>query len=218
MISRYHRQLGFDSFDTEAGGPCRAGGNCACKTRTPRTSTHAVRADQMRTARWSATRSPPLTSSTPSYFPRIKSPSLYGLDSRVLVGPFRPVRSSEYACIWACFGREGERDVAVGGRAGGDVVGRGVADRGQWCCPTISRRWTDCCAIRGRQRRSSRALAARGAAVGGPRAAEHGRPTLAIEMYVRFMVLKHRHGWGYRGRWSRRPQTPFTCAAFAGSR
>ena len=32
----------------------------------------------------------------------------------------------------------------------------------------------------------------------GKSAAEHGRPTLAIETYVRLMVLKHRHGWGYR--------------------
>ena len=32
----------------------------------------------------------------------------------------------------------------------------------------------------------------------GVSAAEHGRPTLAIETYVRLMVLKHRHGWGYR--------------------
>jgi len=29
-------------------------------------------------------------------------------------------------------------------------------------------------------------------------AAGHGRPTLAIETYVRLMVLKQRHGWGYR--------------------
>jgi IS5 family transposase len=29
-------------------------------------------------------------------------------------------------------------------------------------------------------------------------AADHGRPTIAIETYVRLMVLKHRHGWGYR--------------------
>jgi IS5 family transposase len=27
----------------------------------------------------------------------------------------------------------------------------------------------------------------------------HGRPTIAIEIYVRLMVLKQRHGWGYRG-------------------
>ena len=32
----------------------------------------------------------------------------------------------------------------------------------------------------------------------GVSAADHGRPTLAIETYVRLMVLKHRHGWGYR--------------------
>jgi transposase, IS5 family len=32
----------------------------------------------------------------------------------------------------------------------------------------------------------------------GTSAAEHGRPTLAIETYVRLMVLKHRYGYGYR--------------------
>ena len=32
----------------------------------------------------------------------------------------------------------------------------------------------------------------------GVSAAEHGRPTIAIETYVRLMVLKQRHGWGYR--------------------
>ena len=32
----------------------------------------------------------------------------------------------------------------------------------------------------------------------GVSAANHGRPTLAIETYVRLMVLKHRHGYGYR--------------------
>ncbi|HUR83949.1 MAG TPA: transposase [Solirubrobacteraceae bacterium] len=38
----------------------------------------------------------------------------------------------------------------------------------------------------------------REALVSGISAAGHGRPTLAIETYVRLMVLKHRHGWGYR--------------------
>jgi IS5 family transposase len=32
----------------------------------------------------------------------------------------------------------------------------------------------------------------------GVSAAEHGRPTIAIETYVRLMVLKHRHAYGYR--------------------
>lgn len=32
----------------------------------------------------------------------------------------------------------------------------------------------------------------------GVSAADHGRPTLAIEAYVRLMVLKHRYGYGYR--------------------
>ncbi|HEV7806312.1 MAG TPA: transposase, partial [Solirubrobacteraceae bacterium] len=32
----------------------------------------------------------------------------------------------------------------------------------------------------------------------GVSAADHGRPTIAIETYVRLMVLKARHGWGYR--------------------
>ena len=38
----------------------------------------------------------------------------------------------------------------------------------------------------------------REAQLSGVSAADHGRPTLAIETYVRLMVLKHRHGWGYR--------------------
>lgn len=38
----------------------------------------------------------------------------------------------------------------------------------------------------------------REALVSGFSAAGHGRPTLAIETYVRLMVLKHRHGYGYR--------------------
>jgi IS5 family transposase len=33
----------------------------------------------------------------------------------------------------------------------------------------------------------------------GVSATDHGRPTMAIETYVRLMVLKLRHGWGYRG-------------------
>ena len=38
----------------------------------------------------------------------------------------------------------------------------------------------------------------REAEVSGLSAAGHGRPTLAIETYVRLMVLRHRYGWGYR--------------------
>jgi IS5 family transposase len=38
----------------------------------------------------------------------------------------------------------------------------------------------------------------REALVSGVSAADHGRPTIAIETYVRLMVLKQRHGWGYR--------------------
>jgi IS5 family transposase len=38
----------------------------------------------------------------------------------------------------------------------------------------------------------------REALVSGGSAADHGRPTIAIETYVRLMVLKQRHGWGYR--------------------
>jgi IS5 family transposase len=38
----------------------------------------------------------------------------------------------------------------------------------------------------------------REALVSGVSAADHGRPTIAIETYVRLMVLKSRHGWGYR--------------------
>jgi transposase, IS5 family len=39
----------------------------------------------------------------------------------------------------------------------------------------------------------------REALVSGTSTVDHGRPTLAIETYVRLMVLKARHGWGYRG-------------------
>lgn len=39
----------------------------------------------------------------------------------------------------------------------------------------------------------------REALVSGTSTADHGRPTIAIETYVRLMVLKQRHGWGYRG-------------------
>jgi transposase, IS5 family len=28
-----------------------------------------------------------------------------------------------------------------------------------------------------------------------------GRPTIAMETYIRLMVLKQRYRWGYRGRW-----------------
>jgi transposase, IS5 family len=38
----------------------------------------------------------------------------------------------------------------------------------------------------------------REALVSGTSTADHGRPTIAIETYVRLMVLKARHGWGYR--------------------
>jgi transposase, IS5 family len=38
----------------------------------------------------------------------------------------------------------------------------------------------------------------REALASGVSAAGHGRPTLAIETYVRLMVLRHRYGWGYR--------------------
>jgi len=38
----------------------------------------------------------------------------------------------------------------------------------------------------------------REARVSGVSAADHGRPTIAIETYVRLMVLKARYGWGYR--------------------
>ena len=50
----------------------------------------------------------------------------------------------------------------------------------------------------------------------GVSTAGHGRPTIAIETYVRLMVLKARHGWDI-GRWSRRSQTRFTCGASGGS-
>lgn len=38
----------------------------------------------------------------------------------------------------------------------------------------------------------------REAQLSGVSAADHGRPTIAIETYVRLMVLRHRYGWGYR--------------------
>ena len=31
----------------------------------------------------------------------------------------------------------------------------------------------------------------------GRSAKGHGRPTIAMQTYMRFMVLKHRYGWGY---------------------
>ena len=38
----------------------------------------------------------------------------------------------------------------------------------------------------------------READLSGVSSADHGRPTIAIETYVRLMVLRARHGWGYR--------------------
>ena len=32
----------------------------------------------------------------------------------------------------------------------------------------------------------------------GRSSVDHGRPTIAMDTYVRLMVLKHRYGWGYR--------------------
>jgi IS5 family transposase len=43
-----------------------------------------------------------------------------------------------------------------------------------------------------------RAHWAREAQVSGRSTAGHGRPTIAMQSYVRLMVLKHRYGWGYR--------------------
>jgi hypothetical protein len=57
----------------------------------------------------------------------------------------------------------------------------------------------------------------REAAVSGSSSADHGRPTIAIETYVRLMVLKQRHGWATVA-WSRRSRTPFTRGVSAGSR
>jgi IS5 family transposase len=39
----------------------------------------------------------------------------------------------------------------------------------------------------------------REALASGVSTSDRGRPTIAIETYVRLMVLKQRHGWGYRG-------------------
>ena len=32
----------------------------------------------------------------------------------------------------------------------------------------------------------------------GRSSVNHGRPTIAMDTYVRLMVLRHRYGWGYR--------------------
>ena len=39
---------------------------------------------------------------------------------------------------------------------------------------------------------------AREAQLSGRSSEGHGRPTIAMQTYVRLMVAKHRHGWGYR--------------------
>jgi transposase, IS5 family len=57
----------------------------------------------------------------------------------------------------------------------------------------------------------------REALVSGVSAADHGRPTIAIETYVRLMVLKQRHGWGYRTLVAEVSDS-ITCGASAGSR
>jgi len=44
-----------------------------------------------------------------------------------------------------------------------------------------------------------------------------GRPTIAMETYVRLMVLKQRYRWGI-GRWWQRCRTRFICGGSAGSR
>jgi hypothetical protein len=59
-------------------------------------------------------------------------------------------------------------------------------------CRRISRRWTGFCAIRGCWRRLWSIGGAR--LLSGVSAADHGGPTLAIETYVRLMVLTHRYG------------------------
>jgi transposase, IS5 family len=43
-----------------------------------------------------------------------------------------------------------------------------------------------------------------------------GRPTIAMETYIRLMVLKSRYRWG-TGPWSRRCRTRSICVGFAGS-
>ena len=44
-----------------------------------------------------------------------------------------------------------------------------------------------------------------------------GRPTIAMETYVRLMLLKQRYRWGI-ARWWRRSQTRFICGGSVGSR
>jgi IS5 family transposase len=103
---------------------------------------------------------------------------------------------SEYACIWACFWGLARIVLRlVGGQA-----------------ETL---WDEALPIEVRQLPAD--LAAldvllsdpgllapfvehwqREAQLSGVSAAGHGRPTVAIETYVRLMVLKHRYGYGYR--------------------
>ena len=45
-----------------------------------------------------------------------------------------------------------------------------------------------------------------------------GRPTIAMETFIRLMVLKARYRWGINGRWWRRVRIRFTCGGSAGSR
>jgi transposase, IS5 family len=48
-------------------------------------------------------------------------------------------------------------------------------------------------------------------------AGERGRPTIAMALFVRLMVIKQRTGWGYETL-VRGSRTPCTCAGFAGCR
>jgi hypothetical protein len=51
-----------------------------------------------------------------------------------------------------------------------------------------------------------------GEAAAGRASVDYGRPTIAMETYVRLMVIKHRTGWGTR-RWCGRSRTRCICGA-----
>ena len=76
-------------------------------------------------------------------------------------------------------------------------MGRGVADRGARSCRRIWRRWIGCwpiLAVLGPivERFRREVIEERRAVL------TDGRPTIAMETYVRLMVLKQRYRWGYR--------------------
>ena len=89
----------------------------------------------------------------------------------------------------------GGRDAQAGGRPGGESLGRGVAGQAPGAAGGLG---ADRRAV---ARRGLRAPIGahwdREAQTRGRSARRHGRPTIAIQTYVRLLVLKHRYGWGY---------------------